>query len=68
MKVDTKYGVGDRLFITDNGNVQCRVLEIIISRGGITYQVEYWNNGEVKAVRLYEDELELEPEGKKVGL
>lgn len=61
MNIETRFAVGQRLYIIDNGYMPCRVVKVSMSGKNLIYEVEYWVNAELKVVTLYEEELSSEP-------
>ena len=56
VKVETKFNILDRVRIIEIGS-PATVLKVQFHGIGILYQLEYWMNGEIKTVWLYEGEL-----------
>jgi len=56
MKITTKYDWLEYVRIKDLDNVIGRIVKIIFD-GVISYNVQYWVNGKIEFVNLYEDEI-----------
>jgi len=56
MVITTKFNILDKVEI-DVIDVPARVLSVKWDGIGIVYELEYWWEGNIKTVYLYEDEL-----------
>jgi hypothetical protein len=57
VKIETKYSVGQKLYIVDAEFLPCRVTEIRLAGKNLWYFLEYWTNNECKTVTLGEEDL-----------
>jgi hypothetical protein len=66
--IETKYDIGQTLYIPAAGNLQCRVLSVKLTGRNLTYMVEYWSDLDIKTAELYEDELTNTPKLKEITM
>lgn len=58
MIITTKYDIHDSVVISEIGLVS-RVVQIIQDGNNLFYKCQYWMEGKIFSVDLYEDELEV---------
>ena len=58
MKIDSKFSIGEKVKISLLGG-EGRIVGIRFYGVGAEYEVRYFNNGEEKCPRFFEDELEI---------
>lgn len=56
MKLETKFNILDKVIITALGHPAI-VIEVGYDGVGVWYELEYWWDGLIRTVYLYEDEL-----------
>lgn len=57
MIITTKYDINDSVIISEIGLV-ARIVQIIQDGNNLYYKCQYWMEGKIFSVDLYEDELE----------
>ena len=66
MKINTKFNIGDNLYITPL-KIKGKVLSIYISEFGISYNVRYFHEFKSNDCYFYESELSLEEPKQEIG-
>lgn len=61
MKIETDIDIGQLVAIPDLENQRATVRQICVSAGSVTYQCEWFWNGELKSSWLHRDQIR--PEG-----
>lgn len=57
MKFETKYSVGEKVVIIDLENAKAVIRQICISDTGMTYQINWFHDGERRDAWVFEDEI-----------
>lgn len=68
MKIETKFDMGQRVFIVDAGYQPAKIDLIKIVGKNLVYGVYYWTDGKLQAVDISEEEIVADvPSGKGPG-
>ena len=57
MIIETKFDMGQRVFVPEFSYQPCRIVVIKLVGRNLFYEVEYWLSDGVKSATLWEDEL-----------